>query len=98
MITQMIGVTARSPVAGDKPLLAMDERNPTCNKRCTILGITQTEPIDEDEMPAGMFFAAAARTVKCPRRLSSGLIGSSQVFTCRMKTSYFSRTAHSACK
>jgi fructose-bisphosphate aldolase class I len=29
-------------VAGDKGLLAMDESNPTCNKRFTRLGIPQT--------------------------------------------------------
>ena len=30
-------------VAGDKGLLAMDESNPTCNKRFARLGIPQTE-------------------------------------------------------
>jgi fructose-bisphosphate aldolase, class I len=35
--------TARSLVAGDKGLLAMDESNPTCNKRFARLGIPQTE-------------------------------------------------------
>ena len=35
--------TARSPVAGDKGLLAMDESNPTCNKRFAKLGISQSE-------------------------------------------------------
>ena len=34
--------TARSLVAGDKGLLAMDESNPTCNKRFASLGIPQT--------------------------------------------------------
>ncbi len=34
--------TARVLVAGDKGLLAMDESNPTCNKRFAELGITQT--------------------------------------------------------
>jgi fructose-bisphosphate aldolase class I len=35
--------TARALVAGDKGLLAMDESNPTCNKRFAKLGIPQTE-------------------------------------------------------
>jgi len=35
--------TARALVAGDKGLLAMDESNPTCNKRFARLGIAQTE-------------------------------------------------------
>ena len=34
--------TARAMVAGDKGLLAMDESNPTCNKRFAKLGIPQT--------------------------------------------------------
>ena len=35
--------TARTLVANDKGLLAMDESNPTCNKRFARLGIPQTE-------------------------------------------------------
>jgi fructose-bisphosphate aldolase class I len=35
--------TARTLVAGDKGLLAMDESNPTCNERFARLGIPQTE-------------------------------------------------------
>jgi hypothetical protein len=35
--------TARALVAGDKGLLAMDESNPTCNKRFARAGIAQTE-------------------------------------------------------
>ena len=35
--------TARALIAGDKGLLAMDESNPTCNKRFARLGIPQTE-------------------------------------------------------
>src|ERR1700678_904305 len=35
--------TARALVAGGKGLLAMDESNPTCNKRFARLGIPQTE-------------------------------------------------------
>jgi fructose-bisphosphate aldolase class I len=35
--------TARALVAGDKGLLAMDESNPTYNKRFAKLGIPQTE-------------------------------------------------------
>jgi Fructose-bisphosphate aldolase class-I len=35
--------TARALVADDKGLLALDERNPTGNKRFTRLGIPQTE-------------------------------------------------------
>ena len=39
---ELIG-TARALVAGDKGLLAIDESNPTCNKRFARLGIPQTE-------------------------------------------------------
>jgi fructose-bisphosphate aldolase, class I len=35
--------TAQTLVAGDKGLLAIDESNPTCNKRFAELGIPQTE-------------------------------------------------------
>jgi len=35
--------TARTLVAGDKGLLAMDEGNPACNERSARLGIPQTE-------------------------------------------------------
>jgi hypothetical protein len=35
--------TARTLVAGDKGLLAMDESNPACNERSARLGISQTE-------------------------------------------------------
>jgi len=35
--------TAKTLVANDKGLLAMDESNPTCNKRFAKLGIPQTE-------------------------------------------------------
>src|SRR5664280_678966 len=35
--------TAKAMVAEDKGLLAMDESNPTCNKRFAKLGIPQTE-------------------------------------------------------
>ena len=43
MNSQELIVTARALVAGDKGLLAMDESNPTCNKRFARLGIPQTE-------------------------------------------------------
>jgi len=39
---ELIG-TAQALVADDKGLLAMDESNPTCNKRFAALGIPQTE-------------------------------------------------------
>jgi fructose-bisphosphate aldolase class I len=42
MKTQNLMDTARALVAGDKGLLAMDESNPTCNKRFAKLGIPQT--------------------------------------------------------
>ena len=42
MNTQELTDTARALVAGDKGLLAMDESNPTCNKRFARLGIPQT--------------------------------------------------------
>ncbi len=35
--------TAKTLVAGHKGLLAMDESNPTCNKRFARLGIPQTQ-------------------------------------------------------
>jgi fructose-bisphosphate aldolase, class I len=43
MNAQVLIDTARALVAGDKGLLAMDESNPTCNKRFAKLGIPQTE-------------------------------------------------------
>ena len=43
MNTQALIDTARALVADDKGLLAMDESNPTCNKRFAKLGIPQTE-------------------------------------------------------
>jgi hypothetical protein len=43
MSPQALIDTARALVAGDKGLLAMDESNPTCNKRFARLGIPQTE-------------------------------------------------------
>jgi fructose-bisphosphate aldolase class I len=43
MNTQELINTARALVADDKGLLAMDESNPTCDKRFAKLGIPQTE-------------------------------------------------------
>ena len=43
MNAQELTDTARTLVAGDKGLLAIDESNPTCNKRFARLGIPQTE-------------------------------------------------------
>ena len=43
MNTRTLVDTARALVAGDKGLLAIDESNPTCNKRFARLGIPQTE-------------------------------------------------------
>ena len=43
MNTQELIDTARTLVSGDKGLLAMDESNPTCNKRFAALGIPQTQ-------------------------------------------------------
>jgi fructose-bisphosphate aldolase class I len=43
MNAQQLIDTAKAMVAGDKGLLAMDESNPTCNKRFAKLGIPQTE-------------------------------------------------------
>ena len=43
MSSQEIMDTAKALVAGDKGLLAMDESNPTCNKRFAKLRIAQTE-------------------------------------------------------
>jgi len=42
MNTQALIETVRMLVADDKGLLAMDESNPTCNKRFALLGIPQT--------------------------------------------------------
>ena len=42
MATQVIIDTAKALVAGDKGLLAMDESNPTCNKRFAKLEIPET--------------------------------------------------------
>src|SRR5476651_2144378 len=43
MNAQALINTARALVADDKGLLAMDESNPTCNRRFASLGIPQTE-------------------------------------------------------
>ena len=43
METQELIKTANSMVADNKGILAMDESNPTCNKRFAALGIPQTE-------------------------------------------------------
>ena len=43
MNKQVLMDTANALVAGDKGLLAMDESNPTCNKRFAKVGIPQTE-------------------------------------------------------
>jgi fructose-bisphosphate aldolase class I len=43
MNAQELIFTARQLVADDRGLLAMDESNPTCNKRFAALGIPQTE-------------------------------------------------------
>ena len=43
MNVQKLIETAKMLVAGNKGLLAMDESNPTCNKRFASLGIPQTE-------------------------------------------------------
>jgi fructose-bisphosphate aldolase, class I len=45
MHSQELIDTARTLVAGDKGLLAMDESNPTCNKRFARLGISQTKEV-----------------------------------------------------
>ena len=45
MNTQELTDTARALVADDKGLLAMDESNPTCNKRFARLGIPQTAEV-----------------------------------------------------
>ena len=42
MNEQQLIDTAKSLVADDKGLLAMDESNPTCNKRFAKAGIPQT--------------------------------------------------------
>jgi fructose-bisphosphate aldolase class I len=42
MSLQELIVTAKAMIAGDKGLLAMDESDPTCNKRFAKLGIPQT--------------------------------------------------------
>src|SRR5471030_877026 len=43
MNEQRLKDTASTLMGGDKGLLAMDESNPTCNKRFAKLGIPQTE-------------------------------------------------------
>ena len=43
MNAQTLMDTAKTLVANDKCLLAMDERNPTCYKRFAKLGIAQTK-------------------------------------------------------
>ena len=51
MNTQELIDTARTLVAGDKGLLAMDESNPTCNKRFAALGIPQAEEARSADTP-----------------------------------------------
>ena len=43
MSAQALIATARGLVAGDKDLPAMDESNPTCNRRFAKVGIPKTE-------------------------------------------------------
>jgi fructose-bisphosphate aldolase class I len=43
MSAQLLTETARALLAGSRGLLAMDESNPTCNKRFAALGIPETE-------------------------------------------------------
>jgi len=43
MNTQELINTTKILVAGSKGILAMDESNPTCNKRFAIVGIPQNE-------------------------------------------------------
>lgn len=43
MNTSLLVDTAQTLMSGDKGLLAMDESNPTCNRRFAALGIPQTE-------------------------------------------------------
>jgi fructose-bisphosphate aldolase, class I len=43
--SQQLINTANALLANDKGLLAMDESNPTCNKRFAALGIPQTEEL-----------------------------------------------------
>ncbi len=45
MSSQEMINTAKAMVANDKGLLAMDESNPTCNKRFAALEIPQTEEL-----------------------------------------------------
>jgi len=54
MNLQKIMDTARTMVAADKGLLAMDESNPTCNKRFASLGIPQTVEARRGEYSAAM--------------------------------------------
>ena len=42
MTAQGLVDTANALIAGDKGLLAMDESNPTCNRRFAGYGIAQT--------------------------------------------------------
>lgn len=48
MNLEQLTKTAKCLVANDKGLLAMDESNPTCNKRFAALGIPQTEAMRRD--------------------------------------------------
>ena len=55
--------TARTLVAGDKGLLAMDESNPTCNKRFAKLEIPQTEEARRADQSAKGSASTEWRTV-----------------------------------
>jgi len=58
--------TARTLIAGDKGLLAMDESNPTCNKRFARLGIPQTK--DAHVLAAQQALYHRARCNRAARR------------------------------
>ena len=51
MNEQQLIATARSMMQAGKGLLAMDESNPTCNKRFAKLGIPQT--VEKPAEPGG---------------------------------------------
>ncbi len=67
MNAQELIETARTLVAGDKGLLAMDESNPTCNKRFARLRIPQTE---EANVPAAQ--RALYHRARCNRAARRG--------------------------
>jgi len=65
MNTQELLDTARTLVANDKGLLAMDESNTTCNKRFAGVGIPQTEEANVLAAQQALYHRARCNRAAC---------------------------------